>query len=144
MSGIELAIASAVIGAVGSIASARSQAAGFEFQASIQRQQAQREREIAERDADAFRRRQSALLATGRARRAASGVAVTGTPLLVEEDFIEEAALNEALIRAGGAVRATRLEQSALISRRGAGAARTSGLFGAGRTLLTGFGEAFK
>src|SRR3546814_17669974 len=48
-------------------------------------QQAERERQIAARDADDYRRSNSRLLATSRARRAGSGVTSQGSPLLVDE-----------------------------------------------------------
>ena len=57
--------------------------------------------------------------------------------------MIEEIALGEETVRRGGLARATRLEGQARLSRFRGRAARTGGFYSAGRTLLTGFGEAF-
>src|SRR3546814_3042825 len=68
----------------------RAQANAAEFNADMAQQQAERERQIAARDADDYRRSNSRLLATSRARRAGSGVTSQGSPLLVDETTAAE------------------------------------------------------
>src|SRR3546814_19650698 len=80
-----LTLIGAAVGAVGAIAAGRAQANAAEFNADMAQQQAERERQIAARDADDYRRSNSRLLATSRARRAGSGVASQGSPLLLDE-----------------------------------------------------------
>ena len=126
-----------VVGAVGSVAegSARSRAA--KFNAKVQEQQAQREREIADLEATQFRREQRQLQARSRVGRAASGVRQSGSALLVDDAITEEILFNEALIRAGGETRATALENSAMLSRLSARNSLTGGLIRAGGSLLS-------
>src|SRR3546814_20758343 len=80
-------------------------------------QQAERERQIAARDADDYRRSNSRLLATSRARRAGSGVTSQGSPLLVDETTAAEIELGAQDILAGGAARAYGRQQEAALSR---------------------------
>ncbi len=141
--GTTLLLASAGLSAFGTLAQGFAQRQAAAFNAAILRQQAERARQAAERDADAFARRQNRVRASARARLAGSGVTSEGTPLLVDDAALDEALLGEATIRVGGQTRATRLEQQAVLSRLRGGAARTTGALRAGSTLLTGFGEAF-
>lgn len=136
-------LASAGVSAFGALAQGFAQRQAAEFNAAILRQQAERARQIAERDADAFARRQNRVRGSARARLAGSGITSEGTPLLVDDAALDEALLGEATIRVGGQARATRLEQQAVLSRLRGGAARTTGALRAGSTLLTGFGEPF-
>lgn len=136
-------LVSAGVSAFGALAQGFAQRQAAAFNAATLRQQAERARQIAERDADAFARRQNRVRASARARRAGSGITSEGTPLLVDDAALDEALLGEATIRVGGQTRATRLEQQAVLSRLRGGAARTTGALRAGSTLLTGFGEAF-
>ncbi len=140
MSGAELLLLG--VSAVGQIAAGRAASNAAKFQSAVLLQQANREKEIADRDAEIFRRNQNRLMAAQHARRAGSGVLPQeGTALLVEDATIDEILLGEATIRAGGQVRATRLEQRATLSRLRGRAARDEGFFRAGSTLLTGFGD---
>jgi hypothetical protein len=106
-------LASTVVGAVGSFAARRSQSAETDNRAALLRQQAEQERQLAEQEAEQTQRRDSARLAAFRARLAGSGLAMHGTPLLVDEVAAEEAALNAETVRQGGEARALRLEQAA-------------------------------
>ncbi len=138
MSGVELAAAALVVSGVGAISSGIAAKRAADFEAAVALQRAQRERDIANRNADIFRRQQNALSAAERVRRAGAGVLPgTGTPLLVAEAFFDEVLIGEATIRAGGAIRATRLEEEAALARFRGRAARTASLFSAGSTLLT-------
>ena len=74
----------------------------------------------------------------------ASGVdPATGSPLLVSEDIAGEVELQAQRIRAGGEVRATRLEQQAQLSRLQGRQAQTGGFLRAGSLLLSGAGRTF-
>ncbi len=140
MSGAELLLLG--VSAVGQIAAGQAASNAAKFQSAVLLQQAAREKEIAERDAEIFRRTQNRLLASQHARRAGAGVLLQeGTPLLVEDATIDEILLGEATIRQGGQVRATRLSEEAALARFRGRAARTQGVFPAGSTLLTGFGD---
>lgn len=136
----EAALLAAAIGvsAVGTISSGIAAKRAADFNAAIALQRAQRERDIANRNAAIFRRRQNALSANERARRAGAGVLPgTGTPLLVADAFLDEVLIGEATIRAGGETRATRLEAEASLARFRGRNARTAGFIRAGTTLLT-------
>lgn len=83
-------------------------------QAQIEREQAQRRREIAEIEEADFRRTQSRVLAARRAAMGASGVRQdTGSPILAIGDFAAETELQALRIRAAGEIEATRTEQQA-------------------------------
>ena len=143
----ETALLAAALGvsAVGTISSGIAAKRAADFNTAIALQQAQRERDIANRNADIFRRQQNALSAAERVRRAGAGVLPgTGTPLLVADAFLDETLIGEAMIRAGGAIRATRLEEEAALARFRGRAARTASLFSAGSTLLTAGSGFFK
>lgn len=101
------------------------------------RQTAERERVVAQQDALDFRRRQEALLASGRAARGASGVTRTGSALLVDDATLLQIALGESRILEGGDLRAGRLDEDARATdRAGFGSLLSAGL-GAGSTFLT-------
>lgn len=85
-----------------------------EAQALILRQQAQREREIAQALERDFRRERSQDLAERRAALGGSGVRTdVGSPVTAIGDFVREAELQALRIRSSGELSATRLEQSA-------------------------------
>ncbi len=137
-------LVSAGVSAFGALAQGFAQRQAAEFNAAILRQQAERARQVAEREADLFRRRQGKIAAAQRVRRAGSGVLPNeGTSLLVEDLTFDEILLGQATIKQGGQVRASRLLDEAALARLRGGAARSEGAFRAGTTLLTGFGEAF-
>ncbi len=142
MSGPEFAIASLVVSGFSALQQGFAAKQAADFNAAIALQQAQREREIADRNADIFRRRQNALGASERARRAGAGVLPNeGTSLLVADAFLDETLIGEATIRAGGETRATRLESQAALARFRGSNARTAAFLDVGSTLLTGFSE---
>jgi len=130
------------LGAAGSIQQGQAAKAQSKFQAAINDQQAARERLISAGEEQDFRRQQSALLAERRAAMGKSGIDIgKGTPLLAASDFAAETELQAQRIRAGGETQATRLEQQAALTRAGGRAAQQRGLFRAGSTLLSGYGE---
>jgi hypothetical protein len=141
MTGMEVFMAAA--SAIGTLASARNQASAQNTAAEIAAQQAERERQIAAQQAEDFRRRQDAALAAERARRAGSGVALAGSPLLADDAAVQDIALGAARIRSGGEAQATRLDAQAAASRGRADSVVPLGALRAGTTLLKGFNTAF-
>ncbi len=137
-----LTFAGAALGAIGSIAAGQAAANAAEFNAEVAQQQAERERQIALREAEDFRRQNSRVLAASRARRAGSGVTSQGSPLLVDESTAAEIELSAQNILVGGATRASRLGQQAALDKSQARSARIGGFLNAGSTLLTGAGRA--
>ncbi len=131
-------VAALAVSAVGSVAQGQASARAANLQSAVLAQQAERERQIAERDAERFRRQQGAIAASAHVRRAGSGVLPNeGSSLLVEDAIFDEILLGEAFIKQGGQVRASRLLDQAALARLRGRAARTQGFFRAGRTLLT-------
>lgn len=134
-------LASAGIGAAGAIHSGRASQAAAEFNAATMTQQAARDKAISDIQAQQYFQEGRKQLATMRTARLASGVQMTGSPLIVDEHARDEFAYNWALIRAGGDARATRLVQQAELERFGGRSARLSGMFRAGSSLLQGAGN---
>lgn len=134
-----LTAAGGLVSAGGAILQGQAANAQAKYQATIQRQQAERERQIAAAQEEDFRRRQSRLMSARRAAAGASGIdPSTGSPLLASEDFAAETELQALRIRSGGEARGTRLEQQAALTRAGGRARQTAGFIGAGTSLLQG------
>lgn len=134
-----LAAASAgagIIGAVGSISAGRSSAGAAEYNAAVNRQLAERARAEGDLEARQFAKDERRKLAVARTGRLASGVTMAGSPMMVDEDMINEIAFNEALIRSGGEVRATRAGQAAELQTARARSARTASYYRAGASAL--------
>jgi len=138
-------LASAAVSAAGAISSGQAQARAANFQAAVMRQQAERERQLAARKEEDYRREQSRLFAARRAAGGASGIDLSvGSPLLVSEDFAGEREYQALTIRAGGEDAATRLEQSAALQRLQGRTKRNEGFTRGGALLLSGVAEAAK
>lgn len=127
----------AVTGALGALSQGAAAQDAANYNAAVATQQAQREREIANLEAEDFARRQKMIAGASRATRAASGVRPEGTPLLVDDAMMNDALFSEEIIRAGGEARGVALEQEAELSRMRGKSARTASYFSAGSTLLT-------
>lgn len=104
-------------------------------------QQAKREREVANLEAERVKENNDAALGRQRALLAANGVTLnSGTSIMLQSQSARNANFDERLVRAGGVVRATRLEQQAGLERSSGRGAAIGGAFRAGATLLkTGF-----
>lgn len=155
----ELTIAEALLAAgttitsvAGSAANANAQASAFAFQAAVQRQQAERSRQLAERESqiaavnEARKRNENEkILGARRARLAASGVdPSSGTALLQAGDLAADLELDALLLRARGEQSANSLlnngfasEARATLSLFSSAEARRKGAFDVGTTLLT-------
>jgi len=136
------AIAS-LVGAAVSAYSAYQQGAQAEYaaryNATVARNQAQAARDAANADADTQRRQYDRVLAAQRARYGASGViAGEGSSLLVMLESEEEAALDVARVRHGGAVAAQGLEAEAKMQRYQGQQARRASYLSATGSLLSG------
>lgn len=133
-----IAAVGAIASAVGTIGGGIMQARQASQQAAVQRQQAEFARKQSEIDAREFRRRQMRLLGSARAARGASGVdLLSGSPLLVDDDTIEEIVFNTERIRRGGEVQATRLEQQASLTSASGSSALAGSVLSAGGSFLT-------
>lgn len=134
--------AAAVASAAGSAVSGIQAQQQAKKQAKIQEQQAERERQVAAQNEADFRKRQHRAAAAVRAATGARGIeGSVGSPLLASEDFGREVEEQARRIREGGEISATRLEQQADLTRSQGSSALTSGLFGAGGSLLRGAGR---
>jgi hypothetical protein len=100
-----------------SVQSNREQAAAARLQSSIAEAQAQRERDLAAQQAEDFQRQQNGQIAARRARQAASGVALAGSPLIADDAATGDALLGAARIRAAGADRASRFQADDALAR---------------------------
>ncbi|HDZ39710.1 MAG TPA: hypothetical protein ENH62_15775 [Marinobacter sp.] len=108
------------------------------------RQQSTSERLLAAENEALFRRQQSRVLASRQAGLGAAGVdPSTGSPLAVSEDFAGEVELQAQRIRAGGDIRATRLEQQAKLTRSSGRSALIGGFLRSGSLLVSGSGKDF-
>lgn len=131
----------AAISAAGAISQGQASKRQFAFQAAVQRQQAEREAQIAAVEEQRKRIADERQAGTIRARLAASGIDPgSGTALLVQQDFAAEAELDALLIRSGGEARASTLLNEAELAEAKGSAASTAGFAKAGSTLLTAAG----
>ena len=113
------------------------------YNAQVAEQQAQTARQAATADAETKRRQMDRLLGAQRARYGASGVIGSeGSPLLVEMQSAEDAALDVARIRYGGEAQAYGLEQEARLQRYGGRQARRQSYLAASGALLQGVSNA--
>ena len=150
MSGPEVAIAAQVLSAVGtgvSVISSMQQGKAGQQQANLQAElynrEATQKRQQSEADAELFRRRQSALQGSLRARVGGQGVTMEGTPLMVAEDLASEGELQRLRILHGGIADESRLRFQGDLSNFQGAAARRQGNLRAGSSLLKGAGQLF-
>lgn len=137
-----LLLAGVAMAAAGTVAAGVAAKERSDFEATDQRQRADRELEIAAMKEEDFRRDESRRAATSRANQGRSGVQdSTGSPLLVTGDFEMEKELQALRIRAGGAVNSSRLRDQATLTKAAGKNERTQGFARAGSTLLTGLSE---
>src|SRR3990167_4511580 len=141
--GIFLVGAGSLFGAVSSMQAGRAAQQNSAMQAELFRREAEQRRQISERDAEAFRKRQSRLQGTLRARIGGSGVTMEGTPLMVAEDIAAESELQRLRILHGGAADESRLLTQASLERFAGQNARRQGNLRAGSLLLKGAGQMF-
>lgn len=138
MEAATMMLVSAGISAAGSVVKGFSEASSQRDQASIARQQAERERARAAIEADEQRRRASAVAGADRAKRSASGVDPnSGTPLAVDAATIGEGEFGARQIMEEGELRSWRLRRESDLRRRAAQNSIIGGFVNAGTTALT-------
>lgn len=134
-----LTLASTAIGAVGAIRSGNAAAAAGEQQAELFRRQGVRDRELAQLNADRMEKDSAALAARQRALLSSGGRDIsTGSALLIQTDFAEEAEFQRQLTKAGGEQQAATAAARGALARSSGKAKQRSSLFRAGSTLLEG------
>jgi len=131
-------VAGSVMSAIGASNQAKGQAQAADYNAKQQDIAAAADRDAAAANAEDARRRGSAARATALADRGASGVALAGTPLMVDEDVFASMELDAARIGQRGEVSATQRENQARLDRATAAGYRKSGPISAGASLLGG------
>ena len=135
-------IAGGVLGAVGAKQQANAAAESSRYNAKANEMAAAAERDAAAAEADDKRRKLMGQRASAIADRGAAGVAMAGTPLLVDEDILGEIELDVARTGQRGAARATQLENQATLDRMAARNYKRSGSISAGASLLGGIAQA--
>lgn len=137
------AVASAAISTYSAVSSSQAQAAQARNQAKGLRDQAKYAQDAAAAEAENKRRQYDRILGAQRARYGATGViASEGTPLLVMMESEEEAALDIARVRHGGAVAAHGLREEARQLRRSAAQTQREGYLTGTATMLQGVSSA--
>jgi hypothetical protein len=127
------------VGAYSAYAQGEAQADAAKMNKKIAEQNAAAARDAANAEADNRRRRYDKILASQRARYGASGViANEGTPLLVQLESEDEAALDVARTRYAGMIGAQGYQQEARIAQLQGTQARRAGRIAAGTSLLQG------
>ena len=141
--GAIVAIIGAGVSAYSQIRQGQQAEAVGRYNARVAEQQATSARQAAAADAETKRRQFDRILGGQRARYGASGVIGSeGSPLLVMMQSEEEAALDVARVRAGGAAQAYGLEAEARLQRFGGRQARRQSYLAATGTFLQGLGTA--
>lgn len=138
-----IGLAGSIFSAMGAKAQADAQADAAEYNAEVAEIEAASERSSAAAEAEDIRRSEGRKRSTALAQRGGSGVALTGTPLLIDADILGEIDLSSARIGHAGQLRATSLENQATLDRMQASNYRKAGSISAGASLLSGFGSFF-
>lgn len=136
-------IGSGVLGAVGAVQQGQAMAAAERHNADVAGMNAVAAREAAAEGARQSERRNRRLLATTRARTAASGLMMEGSPLEVLADNAAEAELERLTILHGGETRARQFEGESSFRRSRAGAFATAGLLSGASSLVRTAGQAW-
>jgi hypothetical protein len=136
-------VGGAVLSGIGAYQQNKAAQQSAEFNAKQEEQAAIADRDAADAEAQDRRRRGSAARATALAERGASGIALAGTPLLVDEDIIGEIELDAARVKHRGEVSAIRRQNQASLDRSTArGYSRAAGI-SAGASLLGGISRTY-
>ena len=141
----------AIVGVIGAVISAyatyqasQAQAAALSYQQKAQRNQAIAAEQAAQIAAENAHTQHQRVLATQRARLGAAGVISSeGSPLLVQMDSAEQAALDEARILYSGKVQAGGYRSEAILSGYQARTTRATGTLAAGGSLLSGVSRGY-
>lgn len=140
-----IALATTAIGTgvsvVGSIMQGKREAEAAEAQAKLSEFQADAELKRGDREEDNIRREAMRLVGHQRAAYAAAGVRLTGSPLLVMAQTIQDSEKDILMLQKETDARALSYRMQSRIFEDTASTAKTSSLFRAGSTILTGLGS---
>jgi hypothetical protein len=127
---------------------ARSQAAWAEYNSKVSRQQAEYERKAAQEQAEAHRRKAQILLSSMRAKTGRSGVAMSGSPLLLYEDTANQLEKERANILEAGENRSRYYQNQSILDlsqakayRKQGRAAYRQGIIGAAAEGVGGYAD---
>lgn len=135
-------VAGGVLQGIGAAQQHRAAAQAADYNARANEMAAAAERDAAAAEGEDRRRKLMGQRASAIADRGASGVALAGTPLLVDEDILGEIELDVARIGQRGAARATQLENQSTLDRMTARSHRRAAPLSAGASLLGGIASA--
>jgi len=136
--------ATAVISAAGTIYQGQQAKKAANYNAAVREQDAIAAKKKAAFDADIHRDRVRQILSKQKAIIGASGLDMSGSPLLATLDTVQKGELDAMTILHGGDVQAARFRSDAVLSRMQGKSAQTSSYFQAGSTLLSGGTKAYK
>ncbi|RWF71864.1 MAG: hypothetical protein EOQ34_13905 [Mesorhizobium sp.] len=130
------------VSAVGTLAAGAAQKSAADFQAAQLEKQAKEEQAAAQREADRAKKEKDFVLSRQQAVAGASGLgALDETVQQLAGDVITQGAVNEGMIRYGGAERAAGRRAQAASARLEGKAAQTGSYFGTVGTLMDGVGS---
>ena len=135
------AVVAAAAGTAGSLVSSQAAASQADYQEKVANQQAEQARQAGAAAERATRDRAARIQAEQRAAIGAGGIQTEGTPLAVLLDTSRQAELDALTARSTGQVNAYGAEAAAGLYRQRKSYAQQAGIYGAGRTLLTGAGN---
>ena len=133
-----MAIASTAMKVVGQIQQGAMAQSMHEYNAQVQEIEAQNAQNASEYEERLHRERGKRLLSSQRTDIAASGLGLEGSSLLAIEESAVEIEKDALAIRYSGSVAAARARSQAAADRMQGRAAKTAGMWGAGKSLLTG------
>jgi hypothetical protein len=131
-------VAGSALSAVGALQQSKATAAASTFNAQQADKAAKAERDAAAAEAEDKRRNLMNQRASSIAARGASGVALAGTPLMVDENVLGAIELDVARVGQRGEARAVQYENQAKLDRATARNAKRAGPLAAGASLLGG------
>lgn len=141
---IGLAIAGAMLSAVGTFVSAQDQADMSEYNAAVAQQNAELATQKAAYDEKLHNQEVRRFLASQRALYGKSGVvADEGSPLLVMDETVKKGAMDALAIRYGGQLESLRAKSAANLYNMQADNIRTAGAISAGTSLLSSGAKIF-
>lgn len=138
---VTIALVATAVSSAGQLYSGYQQSKAASYNAKVQEQAAVAAEQKAEYDETAHRQRVQSILSSQRALYGKSGVELTGSPLLVLEDTAKQGEMDALAIRYGGDVEAAQQRSGAALSKMQSSSALTSGVLGAGSSLLSGYSK---
>jgi hypothetical protein len=131
-------VVAAIVSAASAAYSGYQQQRAASYNAKVANQAADAAIARAKYDEQMHRERVRKILSSTRAQYGAAGVSMEGSALLAIEETARQGSLDALAIRYGGDVEAARMRSEAYLSRMQGRSAMTSGMIGAGTSLLGG------